>query len=212
MLKLENQDLVLDNGAGNGRLSIAIAQKGVNVVAVDINKSILQVALKKIRRLGLDRKVNIVLSSMDNLPFKDKVFTKILCIHNLWYIRRYSVAVQEMFRVLQDAGKLIVDHLSLTNPYSLFAQFKSVFSSMPLYLRTPKQILKPFRKWRPEIYSVKKWGIPVRLILVCKGRARAQTLGNVMLQNLESSSIRVYSAFHFFLVLKVKFGGFCFGA
>lgn len=181
LVKPGKKDIILDDGAGNGRFSIALARRGASVVALDINKSILEVALKAVKKSGLKFKIDVVVGDIQNLPFKDDSFSKILCVHNLWYVTRYATAVKEMFRTLKSEGTLVIDHLNLNNPCFIFSGFISRFIGLrtliwrilhkpalqhiPTYHRTPKQILQPFKGQQTQVVYLKKWGVCARLLI-----------------------------------------------
>jgi ribosomal protein L11 methylase PrmA len=46
----KQNELILDDGTGNGRFSIAIAKKGAKVVSLDVNKQILKIAAENFRK------------------------------------------------------------------------------------------------------------------------------------------------------------------
>lgn len=160
LLGSKKDKLVLDDGSGNGRFSIAMAKEGARVVAVDINKLILKKAKKWTKREKLSDLIDFVQGDIQNLPFKGDVFDKVLCVHNLWCISDYEAAVAEMFRTLKSGGKVVADHLNLLNWRIFCAECLYILRKIlrqnptPVFYRTPKQILQPFAAFRTEIFSV----------------------------------------------------------
>lgn len=178
-------ELILDNGCGNGRFSIALGQKSARVVALDLNLSLLKEAAVKAKEKRLNHTVQFVLADMQNLPFKTDVFDKILCAHNLWYVPRYGIAVKEMFRTLKKNGEMVIDHLNILNPQVLLGWFQNVAARIygrvptPVFYRNPFSILSPFASFQTFVFSlqIKQEGrlfavkginpIAIRLIVKC---------------------------------------------
>lgn len=175
LLGSKKDKLVLDDGSGNGRFSIAMAREGARVVAVDINKLILKEAKKRTKREKLSDLIDFVQGDVQNLPFKGDVFDKVLCVHNLWCIPDYKAAVGEMFRTLKSGGKVVADHLNLLNWRIFYAEclyrlWKILRKNpTPVFYRTPKQILESFMMFRIEIFSLTS---PKKTI-VNKGKKRS---------------------------------------
>lgn len=167
LLDLKKGDLVLDDGCGNGRFSVAIAKKGARVVALDINKSILRVATNLAKQEKSNNCLDPVQGDIQNLPFRESVFDKLLCAHNLWYIPNYQVAVSEMARTLKTGGKVVADHLNILNwrillAYSLYLMRKTLRKSpTPVFFRTPKEILQPFETFITRIFSLSVSNEPI---------------------------------------------------
>jgi ubiquinone/menaquinone biosynthesis C-methylase UbiE len=156
----EKDELILDNGCGNGRFSIALRQKGARVVALDVNLSLLKKGAVKAKEEMLDSKIEFILADMQSLPFKVGIFEKILCVHNLWYVPRYKTAVREMFRTLKKNGEMVVDHLNFLNLHVLLAWVQYVASRIgrrsptPVFYRNPYEILRPFAFSRTSVFSL----------------------------------------------------------
>ena len=160
LLYPKQNELILDNGAGNGRFSIAMAENGARVISLDINKRILRSAAESLKQKRLNDRAELILGDIQNLPFKDDVFDRVLCVHNLWYVSDYKKAVDEMFRTLKNEGKVIADHLNLFNRHvfsgGLIYAIVKIFrrNPTPLFLRTPQQILSPFTAFETEVFSL----------------------------------------------------------
>jgi len=158
LLNPKEKELTLDDGCGNGRFSAAIAEKGSDVIALDLSKSLLKVAADQTRRSN--GKIVPVLGDIQNLPFRNSVFDKVLCVNNLWVVPNYRMAMQEMFRASKDDGEVLIDHLNLLNWRILLSQFVYILNRfsgrhpMPLFYRTPYQIFAPFQGFRSETYTV----------------------------------------------------------
>lgn len=156
----EKGELILDNGCGNGRFSIALGQKGARVVALDVNVSLLKKTAATAKEEMLNHEIEFVLADMQSLPFKTGIFEKILCVHNLWYVPRYKTAIKEMLRTLKKKGEMVIDHLNILNLHILLAWVQYIAariyrrSPTPVFYRNPYEILGPFAFFQTSIFSL----------------------------------------------------------
>lgn len=97
-------DLILDAGCGTGMLLEKFTQKHI-AVGIDFSKEMLRIAKSKIKDS------NLVRADLNNLPFKDKIFSKILGITVIQNIENPQVAVREIARTLQKKGLAAVSTL-----------------------------------------------------------------------------------------------------
>jgi SAM-dependent methyltransferase len=137
-------NLVLDAGTGNGRFAEYISRLGCTVVAVDVNRSILSVAKQNVDSLD----VEFMVADISSLPIRDCVFDRILCVHNLWYIREYDKAISSMIDSLNDNGLMVIDHLNLFASFGLTYFFNCLLLILRRRItdigRRKTSILKPF--------------------------------------------------------------------
>lgn len=101
-------DIILDLGAGTGRLTTEIARPGVTLLALDLSPYSLEVNRAKCAALaGVN--LHYIAGDACYLPFRDRSFNKVGSMTMLEHIpsdeeRRRSVG--EMYRVLQPGGRL----------------------------------------------------------------------------------------------------------
>jgi ubiquinone/menaquinone biosynthesis C-methylase UbiE len=98
----------LDVGAGKGVLSMALARKGLSVVAVDPNKYDLELASYLSKKGGLFKKIKFLSLDAKNLPFKDCFFKTVAMMNVLHHIENGEPLLKEMARVLSKDGKMII--------------------------------------------------------------------------------------------------------
>ena len=108
--RIENGQRVLDLGCGTATLSILIkkAQPGADVIGIDGNRKILEVAETKTRKQG----VNIPLfdAMVLDLPCRDNYFDRVftsMLFHHL-AMKDKILAAKEMYRILKPGGELHV--------------------------------------------------------------------------------------------------------
>lgn len=158
LLDPKENDLILDDGCGNGRFSAMMADKGADVIAFDLNKSLLKAA--SARTKGTHGLISVVLGDMQNLPFKSYTFDKTLCVHNLWVIPNYEAAVGEMIRTSKNNGEIIIDHLNLLNWQNFLSEIVYVLRKtfrrhpMPIFYRNPNKIFGPFKANTNDVYTL----------------------------------------------------------
>ena len=152
-------ELVLDNGTGNGRFALRLASLGCEVVALDINLRLLRAAKDKTRK----ENVHVVLADMTHLPFASESFAKVICVHNLWCVPDYTKAVQEMRRTAHSDGIIVADHLNLLDPRNFadpafyFVAVKTATGTGLYIWRTASAVLAPFQGASTDVYSVFKY-------------------------------------------------------
>lgn len=102
--KYPNRNLrILDLGAGNGGVSLALANEARNrVVAADV---VFNSELASLRaKLPFDH----VLASADALPFEDASFDAVLCLEAIEHLPDPAGAAKEMMRILKPGGQVMI--------------------------------------------------------------------------------------------------------
>jgi malonyl-CoA O-methyltransferase len=98
---------VLDVGAGTGRYALKCARKGARVTAIDQSSEMLAVAQQTAHREGLPIDFHLA-PFEDGLPFSAKQFDLVICALMLCHVPALSRSVQELSRVLQPGGFLLI--------------------------------------------------------------------------------------------------------
>ena len=97
LVSIRPGDRVLEVGCGQGHLTRAIAQRGVDIVGIDANPHAAAVAGN-----GLVR--HMVAESLD---FDEATFDCIVSVHAIEHIPPLAKALEEMARVLKPGGKAV---------------------------------------------------------------------------------------------------------
>jgi demethylmenaquinone methyltransferase/2-methoxy-6-polyprenyl-1,4-benzoquinol methylase len=102
---------VLDLGAGTAALALRAASRGAEVVAIDVNPAMLDIARRRARAAGLEERIRwreMGVAEMDDFP--DRAFDAIsagLCFSELGRDeRRY--ALRQARRILRPEGRLLL--------------------------------------------------------------------------------------------------------
>lgn len=131
-LGIEQGDHVLDIGCGHGRSLTELAVRAPlgHVVGVDPSQLMVEIAAQRNRPLIEAARVDVVLSSVDSLPFPDGMFDKVQCVHVLYFWKDIETSLREIARVLKPGGRLGL--LFRTN-----ADLKAIASFPPEIYRFP---------------------------------------------------------------------------
>lgn len=100
-------DLILDIGCDEGEYSSMATELGASIVALDIDKDSLKLAMKRAQRKG--QKIRFILADAQQLPFKENVFDKAFTTEVLEHVPRDYQAVSEMARVLKMGGEGVIE-------------------------------------------------------------------------------------------------------
>jgi SAM-dependent methyltransferase len=99
---------VLEIGCGSGQCTVALAQRGYLVQAMDSVAGMLDATQKRAVQAGVNSSVAASLGDAHNLAFANGNFALVLAIGVLPYLHSPQKALREMARVLRPGGVLIV--------------------------------------------------------------------------------------------------------
>lgn len=109
---------VLDLACGQGIFSRMLADKGANVIGVDLGKELITLAEKRSKEYAF--KVHYFHGSSDDLYMvKDETKDIVVCVLALQNIEKLQETMKEVSRVLKRGGRLVVvlNHPSFRNPH-----------------------------------------------------------------------------------------------
>jgi demethylmenaquinone methyltransferase/2-methoxy-6-polyprenyl-1,4-benzoquinol methylase len=109
-LRNRNVQKVLDVATGTGDVAILTYRmlQPKNITGIDISKGMLELGRKKIAKLQLDQKIDLVEGDSETIRFEDNTFNAITVAFGVRNFQNLEKGLQEMFRVLQPGGKLVV--------------------------------------------------------------------------------------------------------
>ena len=109
-LGIDHGDHVLDIGCGHGRSLAELAARAPrgHIVGVDPSELMIEIAAQRNRPLIEVARVDVVLSTVESLPFPDEVFDKAQCVHVLYFWKDIEMSLREIARVLKPGGRLVL--------------------------------------------------------------------------------------------------------
>ncbi|MBX2952520.1 MAG: bifunctional demethylmenaquinone methyltransferase/2-methoxy-6-polyprenyl-1,4-benzoquinol methylase UbiE [Leadbetterella sp.] len=135
MLKNNRNDLVLDIATGTGDLAIEATRilKPGKVIGVDISKGMLEEGRAKIKKLGLEDKIEMQLGDSEKLLFDDNTFDTVIVSFGVRNFENLLKGLSDMNRVLKPGGTCMVVEFSKPRNY-LFKQAYWFYSTKILPL------------------------------------------------------------------------------
>ncbi|ARI78992.1 class I SAM-dependent methyltransferase [Halobacillus mangrovi] len=109
-LNLQEDEHLLEIGCGAGYGLQLLAEKSAvrKVTGLDISHTILLSSRIRNKRALREQKVQLVHGSVQNLPFSDRVFSRILSIHSIYFWEDLHKAMSEIYRVLKPGGIVFI--------------------------------------------------------------------------------------------------------
>ncbi len=101
--------LILDVATGTGRFPCFLLEEATfngRVIGLDASARMLAIAAEKLQ--PYPHRAALVQQTAGDLPFPDSVFDTVSCLESLEFFPSDSAALQEMIRVLQPGGVLMV--------------------------------------------------------------------------------------------------------
>ncbi len=107
-LGIDRSDHILDVGCGHGRSLAELASRASmgHVVGADPSELMVEIASQRNRPLIEAARVEVVLATVESLPFTDDFFDRVLCVHVLYFWKDLDVSLREIARVLKPGGRL----------------------------------------------------------------------------------------------------------
>lgn len=113
-LKVLKPNRILDVATGTADLAIAALNLDpVHITGVDVSPGMLEIGRKKIDRLGLTDKIELIRSPGENLPFPDDSFDAAMVAFGVRNFDDPAKGLSEILRTLRPGGKLVVLEFTL---------------------------------------------------------------------------------------------------
>jgi len=115
-LKGQKNLQLLDIATGTAELLLTIFNADCEIssaVGIDTSAEMLQVADKKIARRNLTDKITLKQINAANLPFADNSFDVAVCTFGVRNFNNPSAGLEQMFRILKPAGRVLILEFSL---------------------------------------------------------------------------------------------------
>jgi D-aspartate ligase len=100
---------VLEVGSGAGLTSILLAERGLQVHAIDPALSMLALTRRQAARAGMGPRLHVTRGDVHALPYADGTFCLVVALGVVPWLHSASEAVREMARVLEPGGHLLLN-------------------------------------------------------------------------------------------------------
>lgn len=109
LLGKDHPDQLLDIATGTGDFAIEAMKLHPNkVTGVDISQGMLQLGIEKVKKLGLENKIELMLGDSENLPFPDNTFDGITVGFGVRNFENLEKGISEIYRVLKPQGSISI--------------------------------------------------------------------------------------------------------
>ncbi|MCT3698036.1 bifunctional demethylmenaquinone methyltransferase/2-methoxy-6-polyprenyl-1,4-benzoquinol methylase UbiE [Elizabethkingia anophelis] len=133
-LKIDTPNRILDVATGTGDLALTI-QKGTSadVVGYDLSQQMLNVGIEKVKRAGLQDKIQMIKGDAEHMPFKDNEFDAITAAFGVRNFENLEKGLAEMKRVVKTNGNVFILEFSkvegFLGPFYMF-YFKNILPNI----------------------------------------------------------------------------------
>ena len=100
--------LEIGTGQGLGAIWFAENTKKGNIIGIDLEKDMVDIAKRNVMKEGLERRISIMRGDATNMHFKDQTFDIVMALGVLHHIPEYGKAIKEVYRVLKENGSLFI--------------------------------------------------------------------------------------------------------
>lgn len=136
-LKRDNPLLVLDVATGTGDLAIAIQREvGAKVMGLDLSEQMLNIAVKKVRKLNLRDQISMQKGDAESLPFEDNKFDAVSVAFGIRNFENLEKGLRELRRVVKERSNVYILEFSRVEGFLA-----------PFYLFYFRYILPIIGKW-----------------------------------------------------------------
>ncbi len=116
MLRAEKPQLILDIATGTGDLAVeAVKQlKPKKVIGVDISEGMLSFGREKMKKLGLEDKIELQMGDSEKLQFENNTFDAVIVSFGVRNFENLEKGLTDMCRVTKSGGTCVV--MEFSNP------------------------------------------------------------------------------------------------
>ena len=104
-----NPKTILDVATGTADFAIsACRMKDVKITGIDISEGMINVGKEKIKKKGLENRIDLQIADSENLPFSDNSFDAITAGFGVRNFENLEKGLSEMYRVLSPNGMVAI--------------------------------------------------------------------------------------------------------
>ncbi|WP_298536062.1 bifunctional demethylmenaquinone methyltransferase/2-methoxy-6-polyprenyl-1,4-benzoquinol methylase UbiE [uncultured Algibacter sp.] len=109
LVKESHPETILDIATGTGDLAINLVETNASkIVGLDISSGMLEIGKDKIKKKGLDSKIEMILGDSENMPFDNNSFDAIAVAFGIRNFETLENGLKEILRVLKPGGTFII--------------------------------------------------------------------------------------------------------
>ncbi len=118
--KVENARF-LDVATGTCDVALEIIKRfppDTKVVGVDFSEGMLELGKEKVRKAGLQHRIDVRFADVTSLPFEDNIFDASIIAFGIRNVQDYKKGISEMGRVVKSGGRVVIlEFTSIQNPF-----------------------------------------------------------------------------------------------
>jgi demethylmenaquinone methyltransferase/2-methoxy-6-polyprenyl-1,4-benzoquinol methylase len=106
---------VLDVATGTAEVALEIVRQrpGLKVLGIDFSANMLKIGREKVKKKGLEDKIQLFLGDALKIPFKESQFDALTIAFGIRNIKEREEALREFYAVLKPGGQLIIMEFGL---------------------------------------------------------------------------------------------------
>jgi len=134
--EINDGEKILDVGCGWGRILVGLRKFFPHsyLVGIDIIPQLLERAKKVIKEeIGNLDKLELLVADIDQLPFQDDTFDKVIAIRILQYVPDPYYSLNELKRVTKKGGRVVITVPNKLNPRQLFFYHTKLYGPSDVY-------------------------------------------------------------------------------
>lgn len=189
---LPKRGFVLDAGGGPGTYTLELAQKGYDLVLLDLTPELLTIATKQIQKANLQSHVKTITqgSISDLSQFPEGTFDAVLCLggplNHILNKRQRDRAVAELARVAKKGSPIFISVISrLGLMTSILVNTPNEIQDCKHHLETGDYIPGIVPRSKVTGFTAAHWFLPEELAKLC-GRHGVQVMEIAALEGLSS--------------------------
>ncbi|MBE0651178.1 MAG: bifunctional demethylmenaquinone methyltransferase/2-methoxy-6-polyprenyl-1,4-benzoquinol methylase UbiE [Bacteroidales bacterium] len=116
----DNPKMILDVASGTGDLAIELAKMPVEkIIGIDIAADMLEIGKVKVRKRGLDKKIQLQVGDSEAIDFVSEYFDAVTVAFGVRNYEDLGKGLKEMQRVLKPGGKVAVLEFSKPSTFPM---------------------------------------------------------------------------------------------
>jgi demethylmenaquinone methyltransferase/2-methoxy-6-polyprenyl-1,4-benzoquinol methylase len=161
---------ILDVACGTGDLAIELAKNNpLKIIGIDIAEKMIEIGNKKIKKLGLHDKIELLKADALKIPFDNDKFDAVTCAFGVRNFENLEIGLKEMKRVLKPGGKLIILEFSQPKSKIIKKSFKFYFHRLLPFIGEKISKNKEAYKYLPQTVETFPFGADFKQILDNQG-------------------------------------------